>query len=186
MTLLFKIVWACWFTSEILLNRIYKTKDNQEKDWDKNSLLIIWITISVSIALGVFATNKTEAPITKTSLSNYTGLVLIILGIVIRLIAIRTLGKFFTVNLNLAEDHLLIKNGLYKFIRHPSYTGSLMSFFGFGLSLNNWLSLVIIFIPVLFVFIYRINIEEKLMTEQFGKEYDEYKKQTKRLIPCVY
>jgi protein-S-isoprenylcysteine O-methyltransferase Ste14 len=186
MTLLFKIIWACWFLSEILLNRIFKTKDNREKGWDKNSLLLIWISITTSIALGVFATINFNVPISKTSFINYTGLVLIIVGITIRLIAIRTLGKFFTVNLNLAEDHRLIKNGLYKFIRHPSYTGSLLSFFGFGISLNNWPGLIIIFVPVLFSFIHRINIEEKLMSDQFGKEYEEYKKLTRRLVPFIY
>jgi protein-S-isoprenylcysteine O-methyltransferase Ste14 len=111
---------------------------------------------------------------------------LIIFGIAIRLIAIRTLGKFFTVNLNLAEDHLLIKNGLYKYLRHPSYSGSLLSFLGFGISLNNWPALIVIFVPVLLSFIYRINIEEKLMSVQFGNDYDEYKKQTKRLVPLIY
>ena len=186
MTLLFKIIWAGWLLSEILLNRVYKTKKNREKGWDKNSLLIIWITIAISITLGILVTNNIYVPISKTSLINYTGLVLIVLGIAIRLIAIRTLGKFFTVNLNLAEDHLLIKNGLYKYIRHPSYSGSLLSFLGFGLSLNNWPALIVIFIPVLLSFIYRINIEEKLMSGQFGKEYDEYKKLTKRIVPFIY
>jgi len=186
MTLLFKIIWAGWLLSEILLNRIYKTKKNREKDLDKSSLLIIWITIIISITLGVLSTNFIVVPISKTSFINYTGLVLIIVGSAIRLIAIRTLGKFFTVNLNLAVDHRLIKIGLYKFIRHPSYTGSLLSFFGFGISLNNWSGLIIIFVPVLFSFIHRINIEEKLMSDQFGKEYEEYKKLTRRLVPFIY
>lgn len=186
MTLLFKIVWACWFLSEILLNRIYKTKKNKEKDWDKGLLLVIWITIIISITLGVLATNYIDAPISKSNLINYTGLFLIIFGIIIRLTAIRTLGKFFTVNLNLSEDHRLIKIGLYKFIRHPSYFGSLLSFFGFGFSLNNWVSLMVIFIPVFVAFIYRINIEEKLMFDQFGNDYEKYKKDTKKLIPYIF
>jgi len=186
MTLLFKIVWFCWFLSEVLLNRLYIAKNNREKDLDKSSLIIIWITITVSITLGILATNYLNAFISGTSIINYAGLVLIIFGIVIRLLAIRTLGKFFTVNLYLSDDHRLIKNGLYKFIRHPSYTGSLLSFLGFGLSLNNWVSLIVIFIPVLISFIYRINVEEKLMSGQFGKDYDEYKKHTKRLVPYIY
>ena len=105
---------------------------------------------------------------------------------IIRFIAIRTLGKFFTVNLAIHGDQSLIKAGLYKYIRHPSYTGSLISFVGFGLSLNNWVSLIVIFVPVLITFINRINIEEKLLHEQFGIEYEEYKARTKRLIPMIY
>ncbi|MFZ4464869.1 MAG: methyltransferase family protein, partial [Bacteroidales bacterium] len=73
-----------------------------------------------------------------------------------------------------------MQSGLYKFLRHPSYTGSLISFLGFGLSLNNWLSLFIVFLPVLFSIIHRINIEEKLLTERFGKQYSDYIAGTKR------
>jgi len=186
MTFLFKLIWFCWFLSEVLLNRLFRAKKNKEKNLDKSSLVIIWITITVSITLGIFATNYLNTPISKTSIINNIGLMLIIVGIVIRLMAIRTLGKFFTVNLNLSDDHRLIKKGLYKFIRHPSYTGSLLSFLGFGLSLNNWVSAIIIFIPILISFIYRINIEEKLMSDQFGKNYDEYKISTKRLVPFIY
>ena len=105
---------------------------------------------------------------------------------VVRFIAIRTLGRFFTVNLALHNNHNLIKTGLYKYIRHPAYTGSLLSFTGLGLSLNNWSSLVIIFIPVLVSFIYRINIEEKMLLQLFGEDYNLYKKYTKKLIPLLY
>ena len=122
----------------------------------------------------------------NTSLINYSGLVLMIIGIVIRFIAIRTLGQFFTVNLNLADNHQLIKTGLYKFIRHPAYTGSLLSALGLAISLNNLISLFVIFIPIFFVFIYRINIEENLMQSRFGNEYNEYKNKTKRLIPFIF
>jgi protein-S-isoprenylcysteine O-methyltransferase Ste14 len=57
---------------------------------------------------------------------------------------------------------------------------------GFGLSLNNWLSLIIIIIPIIITMINRINIEERLLLEVFGTEYEEYKKRTRRLIPMIY
>jgi len=125
-------------------------------------------------------------PIFKSDVMGYLGLLLILSGMIIRIIAIRTLGKFFTVDLGIDNDHRLINKGLYKYIRHPSYTGSLLSFLGLGLSLNNWISLLVIFVPVLVAFIYRINIEEKLLLAQIGPEYSDYKKQTKRLFPLIY
>ena len=105
---------------------------------------------------------------------------------IIRFIAIITLGKFFTVNLDIQGNHRLINTGLYRYVRHPSYSGSLLSFLGFGLSLNNWFSLTIIIVPLLVTFINRINIEEKLLQNQFGVYYSDYKKKTKRLIPWLY
>jgi protein-S-isoprenylcysteine O-methyltransferase Ste14 len=116
----------------------------------------------------------------------YLGLLTIVSGMILRFFSIRTLGKFFTVNLGTESDHKLVKKGLYSYIRHPSYTGSLMSFLGMGLSLNNWYSLFVIFIPVFVTFMYRINVEEKLLLDQFGTEYQEYTDHTKRLIPFIY
>jgi protein-S-isoprenylcysteine O-methyltransferase Ste14 len=163
-----------------------RSKNADSKELDKNSLSLIWIAIIASMTLGIFIAIYWAVPMINTNLLLYLGSAFILAGMIIRFIAIRTLGKFFTVNLAIQGNHRLIKNGLYRNIRHPSYSGSLLSFLGFCLSLNNWLSLIIIFIPVLITFINRINIEEKLLFEQFGSEYEEYKKRTKRLIPMIY
>jgi protein-S-isoprenylcysteine O-methyltransferase Ste14 len=122
----------------------------------------------------------------KSPAISYVGLLLIVSGMAIRFIAIRTLGKFFTVDLGIAHNHRLVNKGIYKYIRHPSYTGSLLSFLGLGLSFNNWISLFVIFIPVLISFVYRMNIEEELLLSQIGPDYEAYRKETKRLIPLVY
>jgi len=127
-----------------------------------------------------------SAPISFNNNLNLIGLIIITIGIIIRVISIKQLGRFFTVNVTIRKDHQLIQNGFYKYIRHPSYTGSLLSFLGFGFSLNNWLSLILVFMPILLSFIHRMNIEEKVLTEQFGKEYSDYIKRTKRLIPFLY
>ena len=186
MKYIFEIIWICWLLSEVLLNRLVRSKNADSKELDKNSLNLIWIAIVVSMTLGILIVIYWAAPIFNTNMLLYLGSILIVIGMLIRFIAIRTLGKFFTVNLAVHGNHRLIMTGLYKYIRHPSYTGSLLSFVGFGLSLNNWLSLIIIVVPILVTFINRINIEEKLLLEQFGSEFEDYKKRTKRLIPMIY
>ena len=105
---------------------------------------------------------------------------------IIRFIAIRTLGNFFTVNLAVHSDHRIIQHGLYKFIRHPSYSGLLISFIGLGLSMNNWLSLLLVVVPILLIMLHRINIEEKMLGKQFGSEYAAYRKRTWRLVPGIF
>ena len=186
MKYVFEIIWISWLLSEIFLNRLVRSKSTNSKELDKNSLNLIWIAIIVSMTSGVLIAVYWAVPIIKTNFLLYFGSALIVLGMFIRFIAIRTLGKFFTVNLAIHGDQSLIKTGLYKYIRHPSYTGSLLSFVGFGLSLNNWLSLIIILVPIIVTMINRINIEENLMYVQFGSEYEDYKKKTKRLIPMIY
>lgn len=181
---IFIIVWAIWLLSEVLLNRILHSKESLKED--KGSLKIIWLTIIISIILGVIFAIFTEFMISSSGIFQYSGLFLIIFGMILRFFAVFSLGKFFTVNVTLMPDHKIKKDGLYKIIRHPSYAGSLISFFGFGLSLNNYISLFLIFIPVFFSFLYRIKIEENLLERHFGKEYQDYKSKTYKLIPYVY
>jgi protein-S-isoprenylcysteine O-methyltransferase Ste14 len=84
------------------------------------------------------------------------------------------------------DNHQIKKDGLYKVIRHPAYSGSILSFIGFGISLNNWISLIIITILIVSAMLYRISIEEKLLIEHFGPDYLEYTKKTYRLVPWIY
>jgi protein-S-isoprenylcysteine O-methyltransferase Ste14 len=181
-----EIIWISWLLSEILLNRIFRSEEKVTKKFDKFTLRSIWLTIVVSVFLGVFIKSSFKFPVADSVWLRYFGLGVIVIGMIIRFIAVKTLGKFFTVDLAIHHEHKLITNGIYKYIRHPSYTGTLTSFLGFALSLNNWLSLFIVFIPVLLAFIHRINTEEILLSEQIGQEYTDYIWKTKRLLPLIY
>jgi len=175
-----------WLLSEIVLNLLNRSKMPDAKQLDKNSITIIWATIIMAITASVFVAIFINVPILENNLLKYAGLALIIAGVIIRLVAIRTLGRFFTVNLAIDTEHRLIDTGLYKYIRHPSYSGSLLSFLGLALHFNNWICLAVILVPMVSVFIYRINIEERLLLQQPGLHYNDYCKRTKRLIPFVY
>lgn len=182
----FIAIWGIWFLSEIFLSRFVKSRSTNSENLDKNSLRIMWTTVIVSIFAGLILMIYTSLPLSVSPLTAYIGLSVIVAGMILRIISIITLGRFFTVDLAIHSDQHVVQKGLYKFIRHPSYTGSLISFVGLGMSFNNWASLVVISVPVILSFIYRINVEENLMFRQFGREYDEYRKKTRRLIPFVY
>ena len=186
MSILFQSVWIAWLLSEILVNRLFRSKQAKSKELDRGSIYLIWITITVSITLGVICAYRIQTPIMHSRYVSYAGLAIIVAGMIIRFIAIRTLGKAFTVNLAMNETQQLVAHGLYKYIRHPSYSASLLSFIGFGLSLNNWISLAAVIVPVTLAFLYRISIEEKMLMAQPGLDYAGYKSKTKRLIPKFY
>ena len=183
---IFIIIWASWLVSEILLSKLLRSKQPTSKELDSNSLLLMWITIGISISIGVIVMIFVPVHISKSHLVGYFGLFLIVCGAIVRFAAIKALGNLFTVNLAIHEDQHIVKTGLYRFVRHPSYTGSLLSFVGLGVSFNNLISLLVIFIPIFFSFIYRIKVEERLMLQKFGSEYSDYQKTTKRLIPFIY
>ena len=102
------------------------------------------------------------------------------------LTVIRSMGRFFTVDVTIREGHQLKTDGFFRYVRHPSYLASLVTFFGFGLSLNNWFSLAVVFVPVFIAFLIRIKVEEKVLVKQFGAEYLDYSNKTQRIIPFVY
>ncbi|MFQ6002253.1 MAG: methyltransferase family protein [Candidatus Zixiibacteriota bacterium] len=186
--LLVLIVSGLWVSSEIGLAIL--THSSRRKDVSKRegtSLRRLWLTISPSTMLGGFWSIQQVGFIRfARNYFMYGGLILIILGLVIRWKAIFTLRRYFTADVSILEDHKIIKTGEYKFIRHPAYAGSLVSFFGLGWALGNWVSFMIIFFPILFAFIRRIKIEEETLVSALGEEYAEYMRKTKRLIPKIY
>ena len=108
------------------------------------------------------------------------------LGLVIRFAAIRTLGKFFSYELKVVSGQRIVQEGLYKYLRHPSYTGFGLILIGLPLILNSWLGFIAILSLVGVGFSIRILWEETVLVQHFGAEYRDYQKKTKRLIPFVW
>lgn len=184
--ILFSISMAAWFITEILYKNMLKSSKEDKKDKDKSTLNILWMAIPFSIAASVSTSYMTRFPITEDTWILFVGEAFILIGIIFRFIIIRSLGKYFTVDVTIRENHQIKKEGFYKYLRHPSYAFSLLTSLGLGLYLNNWLSLLLAFLPPFFAFLYRIRIEEQALVEQFGEEYIQYCKTTKKLIPLIY
>lgn len=168
------------------MNRFLRSGHYGKTDHDRGTIRIIWITIGIANSFGIGIAVFLHLPISNNLMIAYLGLLLIVSGMIFRFISIYTLGKLFTVDVTIRDNHKLIKDGIYRLIRHPSYSGSLLSFIGFGISLNNWFSLIIISIPVTVAMLNRIKIEERLLLDQFGAEYADYMKKTYRLVPWIY
>jgi len=108
-----------------------------------------------------------------------------VVGICVRWIAAATLGRQFTIDVAIVTEHQIVDKGLYRTIRHPAYLGTLVTLWGLGLALENWLCLLILFALPLAGHLYRISVEERALVEHFGSAYSDYMKRTKRLIPGV-
>ena len=183
--LLATILFALTFVAEKIL--LWGRKHKSERDWDKSSLAVFDISGVLSVPLGILLGFTDTGRIDRASLLiSLAGIVLLLLGTALRWAAIFTLKRYFTVNVVILENHQIVKNGLYKHLRHPSYTGLLLRYLGLGLAYANWLSLALIFPPLLFSVLYRMRVEESALLQAFGKEYEEYSKGAKRLIPRVY
>ena len=180
------IIMVLWALSEIFLLLKMRSGSSAENSKDKKSLSYLWIVIGFSIFLSIFIAKAISFPFYSNPVFQIIGLAFLMLGVIFRLVVVYNLGKYFTVDVTIVKDHKLITDGFYKYIRHPSYTFSLLTFVGLALVLDNYTSAIILLIPVFLMFFYRIKIEEKVLTEQFGIEYTDYMKRTKKLIPFIY
>ena len=86
----------------------------------------------------------------------------------------------------ISENHNLVTVGMYKYIRHPSYLGLILACFGLSLAMNSYLSVLVITIPIFLVILYRIKIEENILVEEFGQNYKNYMKNTKKIFPYIF
>ncbi|MFP3284107.1 MAG: isoprenylcysteine carboxylmethyltransferase family protein [Candidatus Nanopusillus acidilobi] len=125
------------------------------------------------------------------SLFNYNlgyiiGFSLFIIGLVLQGVAEATLGKYYLPSIGTVEGQKIIKNGIYKYIRHPGYFGEIILFFGLGFVTYSLLGILGAFIVSLMIYFGEVIPEEKYMLEKFGKEYEEYMKETFRFIPYIF
>ncbi len=116
----------------------------------------------------------------------FTGIGLMLLGIALRWYSVWLLGKYFTFDVAIHEGQVLVEAGPYRYIRHPSYTGALLSLLGFGLSLGNWAGLAASLSCLGFAYAYRIPIEEFALASALGETYRQYQKRTWRLVPFLF
>jgi protein-S-isoprenylcysteine O-methyltransferase Ste14 len=117
--------------------------------------------------------------------TRWTGVTLYTLGGALRLWPVFVLGVRFSGLVAIQPGHTLETDGVYRFVRNPSYLGMLINMLGWGLAFRGW-SGVVIAVLLLVPLIPRINAEERLLHEHFGAEYDSYVARTWRLIPGVY
>jgi protein-S-isoprenylcysteine O-methyltransferase Ste14 len=171
---------------EIFMSRRLKSKRNVSKSGDKGSIWLLIITISIGYWLSFIMAATKIGRIYHWNTFFVIGSFLAIIGLIIRVTSILTLKQQFTYTVTKIEDHELIESGLYRIIRHPGYLGQLIIFLGISTSLSNWLSILLMIVPVLLGYMNRIIVEEKFMIEQMGQKYIDYQKRTKRLIPLIY
>ena len=87
--------------------------------------------------------------------------------------------------LKIVEDQRLVTEGVYKHVRHPLYLGEMSRNLGFCLLFSSLYGFLLMVVSNL-ILLFRIEIEEKMLVQEFGQEYEGYRKKTKKLIPYIY
>ena len=112
-------------------------------------------------------------------------LALVVLGLLVAYWARVHLGRNWSGEVIVKENHTLITSGPYRWIRHPIYSGMTVALIGTALATGAPYGFIAVGL-IVFGFLVRVRLEEALMRETFPGEYDNYSRHTARLIPGVY
>jgi len=140
-------------------------------------IYVLWIPVPASVSPGLGL------------LLRVLGLVLFLVGTLLVLWARRTLGRMWGIStsrqVKLLPDHELVKGGPYAIVRHPMYAGWWFALIG-TILIYRTLILIILLVFSVYVFVRRARLEEKVLAERFGPDWEAYAASTKSLIPFIY
>jgi protein-S-isoprenylcysteine O-methyltransferase Ste14 len=154
---------------------------------DGGSLVVISLVLGAGffLAFSLWGTGHPPGP-ALGAWALAAGAAVSLCGIALRLWSIRTLGRYFTYVVKVSPDQAVVESGPYRLLRHPSYTGGLLTGIGIGLSLRYALGPAIVGGAMLTGYLIRIGVEEKALAEGIGEPYRAYMRRTKRLIPFIW
>lgn len=170
--------YIAWLIAEANVSITEQGKGETQKDKGTCELYVLGRILTVFSAI-IFATHWQSLTITMVA-----GLILFAGGVLFRLNAIDTLGKFYSHRVRLIDEHTVVDTGPYQWVRHPAYTGMLVSHLGFVLVFFNIYSVLALTLILLPAIVKRIKVEETALMELPG--YANYAESHKRLIPGIW
>ena len=173
---------AFWLVERVLTRFTFGSTSRGDRD----PLTPLFFVIP---ALGIFAwmfLQHRVLPPHPTWWSYAAGVLVGVAGMTVRILGKRTLGRMFTVRVQLQEDHKIVDTGMYARVRHPLYSGFILEWMAPPLILGSPVGFLLLTLPLAVVVLLRIPREEALMTEAFGDQYRAYMARTKRLIPGIW
>lgn len=151
---------------------------------DKGSMALLWLVMLAGLAGAIALAPLQLAPLPFPGPVR-DGLAVAALagGMLLRWSAIRTLGRFFTVDVAIHPEHTVVRTGPYAWVRHPSYTGLLLLWLGVAISFRSTVCMAVLLVPVFLGLWWRILTEEAALRQGLGEAYEAYCLSTKRLVP---
>ncbi|MBN1255116.1 MAG: isoprenylcysteine carboxylmethyltransferase family protein [Deltaproteobacteria bacterium] len=158
-----------------------KNKGEIANSWTYSMLLMLYIVILLSSIIENYVSVQTLNLIVFV-----IGLCLYIIGTLGRNIAIKTLGQYWSIHIEIRKKQSIVQDGPYKYIRHPGYLSLIIETLSLPIMLNAYYSLLIViclYIPAVLI---RANLEDSEMEKKIGKEYSHYKEKVKAFIPKIF
>jgi len=185
------LLWAATYASCIvpeigMSSRLRSAVDAQKSD--RGSMTVVIAAANLAVAAGFLSAILFPGLTIRNhwELLFSLGLAVWVGGTLFRWYSIRALGRFFTFDVAISPGQRVIERGPYRWIRHPSYLGALVGEIGFGMTLTNWLALLLPVCCLATAYVYRIHVEEQALVLGLGPAYSDYMRRTSRLIPFLF
>ncbi|HMA04555.1 MAG TPA: isoprenylcysteine carboxylmethyltransferase family protein [Methanomicrobiales archaeon] len=175
------VFWAYWFITAALTRSPFKRTQSCSR-------LLLFTIISV-LALAILVEELPQGILVRDVLPGgaatmLVGLPITILGLGVAVWARVHLGRNWTSRPGIKVGHTLIRTGPYRFVRNPIYTGLLIGYTGTAIVIGTlWALFLILF--VLGASLLKIREEERLLLEEFGEDYEQYRREVRALIPYI-
>jgi protein-S-isoprenylcysteine O-methyltransferase len=162
-----------------------RSGQNRDQSQDRGSSLLVWVSIFATLVLVPSLSSAGPLRFEEYAIG-WLGLAIMAVEIGIRAWTRVTLGRYFSVKLEVREKQPLVEEGPYARVRHPGYLGYLTMWTGLAVSAMSGLAIVVVVLLFSTVYSYRIKNEEAMLMTTFGPAYEQYRKRTNRLIPFIY
>ena len=182
---LFNALCLVWAISQLWIGR--RRSGDPTKTRDRGTLNLLIVAIFAALAFGIWLAWRDDGQVATRNLPLlWSGMAAMLAGLLLRWWSVRTLAQYFTVDIAIQPGQELIRRGPYRLLRHPSYTGALLTVFGFGIALGQLLAALVVIVPITAAFLWRIRIEEQMLAQAFPDAYPAYARETRRLIPFIW
>jgi protein-S-isoprenylcysteine O-methyltransferase Ste14 len=189
-TIAFAAIVISWFAFALIFITRKQPPKSPDKKRDPRSVKGIVIQgLSFGVVWGAhrpYFTPLVRGPYVLEATLSIIAIVLAVVSVVFTMMAVRVLGKEWSLTARVVEGHKLAIRGPYSLVRHPIYTGMLGMLLATGLAMSFWPALIIAVVIFFVGTIIRVRIEEGLLREMFGIEYDDYAKRVSAIVPGIY
>jgi len=183
----FWTTYILWLVLEAIGARTKRSADSANPH-DRGSFTLLsflyWLALGLAFAIPFLLPQATILWHRRAVF--FVGIAFMLAGLAFRFYSMSLLGRFFTYQVAVHAGQTVVEAGPYRYIRHPSYTGALVTLAGFGLALGNWAGLLALLACMVPAYAYRISVEESALLAALGEPYQQYLRRTHRLIPFLF